>query len=167
MSIETRSDLSAADLRLSFQYDPETGVFIRKVRPRRAAGAQNGFGHRQIRIGGVLYMAHRLAWLYVYGAWPSTYLDHINGDPDDNRIANLRLATGKQNQENAKLNVANTSGYRGVHWQNSKERWVARIAHHKIRIHVGQFRTLEAAVIAVRAKRDALYTHHKTEHAAP
>lgn len=162
-----RSNLSAAELHRLFEYDPDTGVFTRKVRPSRAAGAHNGFGHRQIRVLGTLYMAHRLAWLYVYGEWPSTYLDHINGKPDDNRIVNLRPATCKQNQENTKLNAASTSGYRGVNWHAGRKRWVARIAHHKARVHVGDFRTLEAAVIAVRAKRDVLYTHHKTEHAAP
>jgi len=164
--------LTQAELKQLLIYDADTGQFTRLVSATRSdrigekAGALNGFGHRQIRLNGKLYMAHRLAWLYVYGEWPETNLDHINGSPDDNRIINLRLATSKQNQENVKLRVDNASGYRGVNWSKSERKWVARVQHHTQRILVGKFDILSDAVNAVKEARNQLYTHNKTEYAA-
>ena len=71
-------------------YDPETGLFTRLTSNRKdrigvTPGARNTNGHVQIRVDGVLYMAHRLAWLYVHGSFPQKQLDHINGDKTDNR----------------------------------------------------------------------------------
>ena len=162
--------LTQAELKELLTYDPATGVFVwrvaRKDRIGEKAGALNGFGHRQIRLNGKLYMAHRLAWLYVHGEWPKTNLDHINGIPDDNRISNLRLATSKQNQENVKLRIDNASGHRGISWNANSQKWVARVQHYKKRICVGYFNTLTEAAEAVKIKRDQLYTHNKTEYAA-
>jgi hypothetical protein len=65
-------------------YDPDTGIFKWKISKARsikvnniAGGAEQGKYHR-IRIDGKNYVAHRLAWLYVYGKWPDEYIDHIN-----------------------------------------------------------------------------------------
>lgn len=162
--------LTQAELKKLLIYDPATGIFVwrvaRKDRIGKKAGALNGFGHRQIRLKGKLYMAHRLAWLYLHGEWPQTNIDHINGIPDDNRINNLRLATSKQNQENVKLRVDNASGCRGVSWNYREGKWVARVQHHKQRINVGKFDLLRDAVQAVKQVRNQLYTHNKTEYAA-
>lgn len=162
--------LTQAELKELLTYDPATGVIVWRVARRdrigEKAGALNSFGHRQIRLNGKLYLAHRLAWLYLHGEWPETNIDHINGVPDDNRIDNLRLATSKQNQENVKLRVDNASGCRGVNWNHREHKWVARVQHHKQRIHVGKFDLLKDAIAAVKEARDQLYTHNKTEYAA-
>lgn len=70
-------------------------------------------GYRFISIYGRGYSAHRLAWMYVHGHMPEC-LDHINGDPDDNRIENLRPATFSQNSANSRKPEHNTSGAKGV-----------------------------------------------------
>jgi len=155
-------------IRLLFDYDPSTGVFVRlnTNHHRKHVGTLTPFGHRQIRVDGVLTMAHRMAWAYVYGEWPPTNLDHINGKPDDNRIENLRLATPKQNQENVKLRTDNSSGVRGVNWNARMKQWAVRVQHHKERIFIGYFRTLEDARLAAKTNRDTLYTHNKTEYSS-
>src|SRR5579862_7745832 len=86
-------------------YDPATGEFRWKTRlgGKAVAGRVAGYldrGYISIRIDRRIYMAHRLAWLWVYGVWPEGWLDHINRKKNDNRIDNLRLAEPWQNQAN-------------------------------------------------------------------
>ena len=152
-------------------YDPETGVFTWRVcrycvQAGETAGYLNPNGYIYIKIDGKDYRLHRLVWLYVHGIIPKQQLDHINGNRSDNRLVNLRVVTNKQNCENRKQQANNTSGYRGVHWNASANKWVARIRHHGKRHHVGVFDTAEEAGRAAKAARDMLFTHHKTEYAA-
>jgi hypothetical protein len=87
-------------------YRPDTGVFVWKKRGGgtghvgSVAGCVTRNGYRVISVGNVLYMAHRLAWLYIHGEWPAQDIDHINGDRSDNRLVNLRLADRSSNNEN-------------------------------------------------------------------
>ena len=117
--------LSAARLREVVDYDPETGAFTRKVRlaQRHQVGDRADFlvvkgtlhGYRRLSIDSKRYLAHRCAWLYVYGQWPSKLIDHINGDKGDNRIANLRDVTMSVNLQNVYGPQSNShSGYLGV-----------------------------------------------------
>ena len=92
-------------------------------------------------------MAHRLAWLYVHGAWPEKQLDHINRDKDDNRINNLREVDNKQNQENVGLWSHNTSGYRGVSVRRNGT-FQADIKLDGKTVCLGVFKTVEDAAIA-------------------
>ena len=81
--------LTAKRLRKVLGYAPTTGIFRWKVSASgRApvgaiAGAKNGRGYHQIRIGGRPYSASRLAWLYMTGKWPNSEISYINGKPSD------------------------------------------------------------------------------------
>ena len=155
--IVPRPELSAEYLRLVLHYEPETGIFTWKVRtsPRikvgDIAGCPEGGGYLQIRVCSRGYKAHRLAWLHVYGEWPKEQLDHINRNRSDNRIANLREVTNKQNQQNRSKSSNNTSGHQGVHWDKRDSKWRARIRHNQKDIYLGLFENLEEALSARKA----------------
>jgi hypothetical protein len=94
-------------------------------------------------------MAHRLAWLWHYGEWP-TQVDHINRVKSDNRIENLRLATNSQNRANTGLRRDNASGQTGVWFDNHRKKWAAEIHWQNQKTRLGRFNTFEAAQSAYR-----------------
>jgi hypothetical protein len=129
-----KQELTAARLRELFHYDPETGVFLRRVKASNSeAGTPprgvNSNRYLRFSVDGEKYYAHRLAWLYVYGAWPKNDTDHINGDRQDNRIRNLRdvsRGVNMQNQRRARSNNF-SSGVLGVSWHKGAGKWCASI----------------------------------------
>jgi hypothetical protein len=115
------SALSQETLKSLLSYCPESGKFLWLKKPCKSlpagveAGGLTGEGYRAIRVLGTLYKAHRLAWLYVNGIWPEQVIDHINGDRQDNRIANLRSVTQQHNLHNQRAaHKLNSSGVLGV-----------------------------------------------------
>lgn len=153
-----RRRLTAERARERLDYDPETGVFVwkpqvgstRAIRSwnakhvgKRAGSERASASYRSIGIDGVIYMEHRLAWLYVHGEWPAGDLDHINLIKGENRIANLRPATVSQNVANVPVRRTNKSGLKGVH----KYAWgyTAKIVKDGVCRHLGSFSTAEAA----------------------
>ena len=126
--------LTQERLKHLLDYDPETGVFTRRVRTSnrimvgQIAGTVHSKGYLCIDIDGRKYFAHRLAWLYVHGRWPKQQIDHINGNRSDNRLCNLREASHAENQHNRRRkNKNNTSGVPGVFWNTNRRKWEARI----------------------------------------
>lgn len=151
-------------LREMLDYNPETGVFIWKKKPARAinvgsvAGCNNKQrGYLTIGLNKRIYLAHRLAWFYVYGVWPRKYVDHINGNPSDNRISNLREATNTQNQYNAKLAAHNTSGVKGTCWCVWHKQWKVTLRVNGRTKLIGYFDNLEDAA---EARRKAAPIYH-------
>ena len=154
--------LTAERLRDLLHYDPETGVFTwrigasKRVRAGDIAGFVNGTGYWLIGVDGRKYRAHRLAWLWVYGAWPSKDLDHIDGCRNNNRIFNLREATISENRQNQREARSNnkSSGFLGVTHHKQSNAWMARIVINGKTIHLGLFKEPEITHAAyVSAKR--------------
>jgi len=145
-------------LRELFSYDPDTGVFVRLVRtnPRvhvgDVAGCISSAGYLRIRVDIGQYYAHRLAFLYMTGSWPTFDIDHKNGNGLDNRWDNLRSATRSQNMANTKLPLTNTSGYKGVRWDKARGKWRAEIRIKGRSRHLGLFATAEEAHAAYMEK---------------
>lgn len=99
---------------------------------------------------------HRVVWALTFGAWPRYWLDHINGVRSDNRIANLREATPAQNVRNCALDHRNTTGCAGVSFNKRRNTYEARLQSNGVRVYLGEYRELEAAVAARRtAERQA------------
>ena len=100
--------VSRARLRELLHYDCETGEFrwlkraSPSIQPGDMAGTLDNQGYRRITIKGRHYRAHHLAWLYMRGNWCSLMIDHRDLDPSNNRWANLRRATGSQNNANSR-----------------------------------------------------------------
>lgn len=98
--------LTHALLRKALTYDPSTGLFhwliapSHRAKPGDAAGCVRSDGYARIQLFGKKYLAHRLAWFYVMGEWPSAEVDHEDGDGSNNRWRNLRLATRRVNMQN-------------------------------------------------------------------
>ena len=151
------NELTAEQLRSVLHYSPETGIFTWKVSTARRvkvgdrAGSLDGDGYPRIRVCSRLYLAHRLAWLYTYGEWPKLTIDHINRKKSDNRIANLRDVSHKQNNQNKSKYSHNTSGHTGVYWLKQSSKWRACIRHNQKQIYLGLFKSLEEAISARKA----------------
>lgn len=136
-------------------YDARTGVVSWRVnRPNGIkAGAEAGrtlvgSGYRMISILERQLMTHRVAWLLAYKRWPVGQIDHINGDPHDNRLCNLRESTPSENQANRKRLTTNSSGARGVTWHKACRKWQAAIKVDGRNIHLGLHSSVESAARA-------------------
>lgn len=153
----SRSDgLTADDLRRLVDYDPETGIFTWKISRRgvnagERSGCVNAEGYVLIGVCKKLYLAHRLAWLYMTGTWPECTIDHRNGQRSDNRWVNLRPATYSENNANTGLRGNNSSGVTGVAFERRRKRWRAYITTGKRRLELGRFDTIEQAIAVRRA----------------
>jgi hypothetical protein len=75
-------------------------------------------------------------------------VDHIDNDPSNNRVENLRWATRSENQHNIQIISTNTSGVKGVCWDKSRQKWESKIMIDGISIHIGRYNTIEEATIA-------------------
>lgn len=151
--------LTQEELKERLSYDADTGLFTwnysmanGKVRYKSIAGRIGNRGYIQISVNKSLYLAHRLVWLYIHGEFPAVFIDHIDGNPSNNRISNLRPATRVENQRNRKIQSTNTSGVKGVSWNTAKSKWVATIAVCGKRIYLGAFDTVAEATEVYRSK---------------
>lgn len=162
--------ISAEQARAMLSYDPFTGVFTRRLnRSHNAkagdvAGYQRQDGYWVIGVNGYQYRAHRLAWLITQGAWPDVDIDHIDGNPSNNRIANLRQATRSENLQNQnKAHSGSTSGILGVHWSNQRKKWVAAITvNGKVR-SLGRWESKDLAHQAYLRAKAALHPFSPTD----
>jgi len=160
-----KNSLSVKRLKQVLHYEPITGAFTWLISPNRrikvgsVAGAASN-GYLMIGIDGGHYLAHRLAWVYVTGKWPSAEIDHKDRNRSNNAFSNLREATRKQNSENKPVRATNnTSGARGVSFHRRFKRWRAFIGHNGTCRHLGYFNT-EAEARAARSAAEALlFTH--------
>lgn len=162
------TDLTAARLREALHFDQETGFFTRRIRTAQChqvgdradfvvgTGCQRGY-HR-VALDGARHLAHRLAWLYVHGEWPTGEVDHINGTRGDNRICNLRDVTRQVNAENYRRATKRNkrSHLLGASFHEQNHCWVARITISRRSVYLGSFDTPEGA--------HAAYLAYKRKH---
>jgi hypothetical protein len=159
--------ITQEELKRVLHYDPDTGVFTWLIRPddgtqgtkafntkfagKRAGTLCKTHGYRHIStstVDGLIHREHRLAFLYMTGAWPSPDPDHKNGDKSDNSWNNLREATLSQNQMNTKVRVDNASGRKGVSFCNRTNKWVAQLIAGKTHYWLGRHSTIQDAIAA-------------------
>jgi hypothetical protein len=149
--------VSAEQLREMLDYNPSTGGFRWRYRfdkdapwNGRLAGKPAGhvcktLGYVLLSVDGRLCRAHRLAWLYMTGEWPSEEIDHINGDGLDNRFANLRVASRSQQTMNTRAHRDSASGLKGAYWDKRTSTWLAQIKHEGKQHYLGKYQTAEEA----------------------
>lgn len=138
-----------------FSYNPEIGIFKRRTQTANCfkigsiAGGVTELGYIRIRIDRKKYLAHRLAWLYVYGYFPEHDVDHIDRDSSNNKIDNLRHVGRTCNIRNSGNRKDSSSGVKGVNWYKPGKKWQARIEiNRKKRISLGYFVDFDDAVCA-------------------
>lgn len=163
-------------LRSLLDYDPLAGTLTWKQRPiemfeRRRLGLawntryagkpafnHSDHGYLAGRLFGKKVYAHRAAVALITGLWPDN-VDHINGDPADNRAENLRAVSHTTNLRNAKRRIDNKSGVCGVFWNTRDGKWQAKIRVDQRDIALGQFVDINAAREA-RRQAEVLYGFH-------
>jgi len=139
-------------------YNPCSGNF-RSCRTYKVVGTLRKDGYIKISVNNRSYLAHRLAWLYVNGEWPTGQIDHINHDRSDNRISNLRDVDNRENHKNETLSSNNTSGVIGVYWKKSTGKWWAGIKVDGRMIHLGYYE-YKTDAISARLGAERLYKFH-------
>jgi hypothetical protein len=117
----------------------------------------DAYGYLRGRVYGKQYLAHRVIWAITTRVWPTHQIDHINGNRQDNRLANLREATQFENARNTKSRGGASSKYLGVSWNSSRRKWQVQIEHQGVSKYVGVF-TDELA--AARAYDGVALMHH-------
>lgn len=120
-------------------------AFNKRFSGRQALTARNALGYFSGRINHKNVAAHRVIWAMANGRWPNGQIDHVNGNPSDNRLANLRECTGSQNM----MNQGPKKGrYRGVYFSKNANKWHAQIGASRKSKHIGYFDTEDDAARA-------------------
>ena len=151
-----------------FRYDPKTGkLFTMKTRysdSREAGNVREYDGRRIITINYLRFMRSRIVWTILKGPIPDgMHIDHIDRDPSNDRIENLRLVTHSANMWNRKTPKHNTSGINGVRFDKRYGRWTARIRLNGKEVWGGSYATKEEAARAatqLRKKHHGEYAAH-------
>jgi hypothetical protein len=141
-----------------YTYDPDIGNIMSKGKTIGTI-RKDGRVIIVVRYGGLVdgtqlsytTYGHQIGWYLTYGVWPDKFIDHIDGNPANNKLSNLRLATPGQNSHNTrKVDGMTTSKYKGVKKVNN--RWRAYINYEGKRLHLGYHATEEEAALAYDTK---------------
>ena len=168
---------SCNELRAILHYVPSTGLLFWKVRPQsmfaderawkswnsknagnRAFATSRRDGYFVGAIHNQILRAHRVVFKLVHGTDPDQ-IDHIDGDPKNNRIGNLRSVSHAENQRNVRRHSRNKSGVTGVVWYRPLAKWHAQIAVVGKVTHLGYFEDFDGAV-AARKAAEIKYGYH-------
>jgi len=145
----------------------EDGRLYWRVKPSRnvkigaEAGCVHGNGYREVSINRNTYGTHRLVFLMFHGFMPSK-IDHIDNNPLNNRVENLRAATQYSNGWNRRIGNNNSSGVKNVSYSGGK--WVVMVQRDKKQHYYGRYSDLaEAAKVAEQARLNlhGEYARHK------
>jgi len=125
-----------------FKYDDGKLIRIKKVASRGIKGQEAGYiaknGYRLVSVNYKRLYEHRIIFLMHHKYLPK-FIDHIDKNPTNNRIDNLRECTLSQNGFNSSAKIGGTSKFKGVNWLKPNRKWRARVKHNKKEIHLGLF----------------------------
>ena len=134
-------------------YEPETGVFtwrvsFNSITAGQEAGTIKQEGYIRIVVDRHSYYAHRLAFLYMEGVFPSKGVDHKYGRKTDNRWDKSRKASQTINSHNQKILITNSSGFPGVTWDNVNKKWRSQIWVKGKHVCLGRYNSILNAALA-------------------
>ncbi len=138
-------ELTQVLVRELFDYD-DGRLYWRVTNSNRAvagstAGSVRPTGYWGVRINGRGHFVHRVVFLWHYGYSPEV-VDHIDGNPENNRIENLRASTPRLNQGNRR---GSRELPKGVDYKPRTGRYQARITVCGRQVYLGMYNTPEAA----------------------
>lgn len=147
------------ELHQIFEY--RDGELYWKVAPsnRVKVGAMAGcisHGYKKVGAFGNEYPLHKLVFIMHHGYAPEM-LDHADCNPLNNRIENLRPANYFQNNINVGLKKSNTSGYKNVHWDKSRQKWMVFFRVNGKRLQIGRYDDKEKAIQVAKETREKLH----------
>jgi hypothetical protein len=150
------NELTLPYLHSLFEYkDGELFWKIDRARGKVKAGSQAGgvtsTGYRRVMIGYKEYPLHRIIFMIHHGYIPEV-IDHIDGNPLNNRIENLRQASAQTNQYNRKLSKNNTSGCKNVSFNKKNKLWQVHVRSAK-KVHAWYVESLELAELVAHEAR--------------
>lgn len=132
-----------------FEYREDGNLYWKVNRLKKRIGDVVGIettnGYLRYVIDGKGYALHRVVWLMHYGVFPKDDLDHIDRNRKNNRIGNLREASRVQNNGNSSVPKHNTSGYKGVQWCATSNKWRVCIYKQNKKYWLGRYKTIEEA----------------------
>jgi len=134
------------------RYDSDTDKFFWTQKPSKRvcvgdeAGSANNSGYRSVTFKRKNYLLHRLVWFIMTGTLPIKSIDHLDGNPSNNNISNLRLATHTINMQNKRKAMSNNeTGFLGVHYRKTRGTYYACINYNKQYKYLGSRNTPEEA----------------------
>lgn len=119
-------------------------------------------GYLQVQINRKKYLAHRIIFFMFYGYLP-LIVDHIDNNPLNNNISNLRATNRYGNTRNAKIPKTNTSGYKGVSWHKRVGKWRTQIRINNKTKNLGYFDDVELAGLVAEEARQKYYKEFARE----
>lgn len=140
-----------------FKYDDGKLIRLSTNNRHKHVGWINNSGYLQCEVQGVAFMLHRIIYEMHHGGIPlGMQIDHIDRNPLNNKIENLRLATQNQNQINSRVPKNNTTGYKGV-LTTPSGKFQARLGYNGKKLYLGLFKTAEEAAECVAEHTRRLY----------
>ena len=163
--------ITQEELKKILHYDPEIGVFTwllkksNRIKVGQIAGSRQvdilcGKAYIRIKISKKMYLAHRLAVLYITGNLPENEVDHLDGNGTNNKWKNIRCVSAIENQRNRRLQSNNSSGIGGVYWHVRNGKWHVRTWIGSKLIHLGYYDNLLDAA-SVKKSAEIKYGFHK------
>lgn len=159
MTLVYRTPMDYDDLAKHFKV--EGGNLVRRIDTKKTkagqiVGSKNSEGYLKFRFKYTTYTVHRVIYLLTHKEVPEC-VDHINGNVSDNRPENLRAAVIQTNAYNAKIQVNNTSGCKGVHHLKDGHGYQANINYNGKRKFLGTFKTFEDAKEFISLAREMVH----------
>jgi hypothetical protein len=130
---------------------------LSRVKINNIAGSPGEKGYLQIGINQKLYLAHRVIFLMHHGYMPD-FVDHIDGNKENNFIENLREASRGQNRMNSKLQSNNKSTIKNVNWHKKQNKWVVQLGVEGKKLYFGAYFDLNVAKFVAETMR---HKYHK------
>jgi HNH endonuclease len=128
---------------LSEIFEYKDGLLFYKSTGKEAVCFDNK-GYKRAHVNGQVYFVHRIVYMMHHGDLPK-FIDHADGNRQNNLISNLRSATSAQNNRNRSISSRNKSGVKGIYWAKPNKKWKVQCTVNYKQHHIGYFKEIEEA----------------------